>query len=391
MELVRDNVKVEWDAIGEGLQGDYNSENSDDVELLRFYVSVLRDGEWEEKEDGSYCTCFPVTATDKEKWAGLLLLMDRFHDVLFSDPDASIKKLGEEMSWINPESVSQIVPGIMDLGEFLDVFDFDYDVVSPGDKYEMNIRKNLIELGDLDASNIDKDLICLIDKQGAYLGDIDRERYPLTQSSVAKIIERMNIYVWDYVFEEFEDALAGRGIDTSCMDISEMMAKCKELGVGSDEVSYTLADVIVDPSRIFIPELCSPEKSACLEENIDLILSSIQPDRFTSSTNSVLSFDSIKEIDVVCVDICYNNSKYLPACDVVNLIQLPLSEDNIQFARQVLSSIADQFQIPVRDELDGSLSVTEESLEDKIQAALSTTPTRGGASGVVKDPVIPER
>ena len=387
MELIRDNVKVEWEAIGEGLSGDYNPGNPRDIELLRFYVSVLRDGEWEEKDDGSYCTRFPVAAADKEKWAGLLLLMDRFHDVLFSDPDASIKKLGEELSWIDSESVSQIVPGIMDLGEFLDVFDFDYDVVFPGDKYEMNIRKNLIELGDLDASNIDKDLICLIDKQGAYLGDIDRERYPLTQSSVAKIIERMNIYVWDYVFEEFEDALAGRGIDTSCMDVSEMMAKCKELGVGSDEVSYTLAEVIVDPSRIFIPELCSPEKSACLEEKIDLVLSSIQPDRFTSSTNSVLSLDSIKEIDVVCVDLCYNNSKHLPVCDAVNLVQLPLSKDNIQFARQVLSSIADRFQVPVRDELSGSLSMMKKSLEDQIRAATEVVEN----SGNDRSPAIPER
>jgi len=106
MELVRGNVKVEWEAIGEGLHGDYNPKDPEDIELLRFYVSVLQDGVWEEKEDASYCTQFPVSATDEEKLAGLDLLLDRFFDALSEDIDVPVKKLGESLSWISLDELS---------------------------------------------------------------------------------------------------------------------------------------------------------------------------------------------------------------------------------------------------------------------------------------------
>lgn len=99
--LVRDNVKVEWAAIGEGLHGDYDPANPEDVELLRFYVSVLRDGAWEEKEDASYCTQLPVSAAAEEQVAGLQLLLGQFHYVLSSNIDISVKKLAEKMSWLD--------------------------------------------------------------------------------------------------------------------------------------------------------------------------------------------------------------------------------------------------------------------------------------------------
>lgn len=105
MELIRDDVKVEWEDIGEGVNGDYNPKDPDDIPLLRFYVSVLRDGYWEEKEDASHCTLFPATANNEMQLAGLRVLMDRFYDVLHDNVDASVKKLGDEMSWISFESV----------------------------------------------------------------------------------------------------------------------------------------------------------------------------------------------------------------------------------------------------------------------------------------------
>lgn len=106
LELIRDNVKVEWENIGEGYYGDYNPDNPNDVELLRFYVSVLRDGVWEEKEDASYCTFFPASASYEEKMAGLEILLNRFYDALNDDVDISVKKLGESLSWISLESVA---------------------------------------------------------------------------------------------------------------------------------------------------------------------------------------------------------------------------------------------------------------------------------------------
>lgn len=105
--LVRDNVKVSWAELGEGLHGDYDPMNPDDVELLRFDVFVMRNGEWEEKENASYCTNFPVSSTIVEKFAGLQILLDRFHEALSADIDVSVKKLGEEMSWIDSGIVAK--------------------------------------------------------------------------------------------------------------------------------------------------------------------------------------------------------------------------------------------------------------------------------------------
>ena len=105
MELIRDNVKVEWKAIGEGLHGEYDPNDPDDMEVLRFYVSVLRDGQWEAKEDGSYCTEFPVSASEEEKLAGLNLILNKYYEALHDDIDVSVKKLGEKLSWISPDVV----------------------------------------------------------------------------------------------------------------------------------------------------------------------------------------------------------------------------------------------------------------------------------------------
>jgi len=42
-EMIRDNIMVEWVELGEGLCGDYNPDDPDDIELLRFDVSRLDD------------------------------------------------------------------------------------------------------------------------------------------------------------------------------------------------------------------------------------------------------------------------------------------------------------------------------------------------------------
>jgi hypothetical protein len=101
MELIRGDVRIEWDAIGEGLIGDYNPDNPNDIELLRFYVQKKENGEWVDIEDGSYCTLFPVSASEEEMKKGLEILMDNFYDAAVAGE--SIKKIGERMSWISPD------------------------------------------------------------------------------------------------------------------------------------------------------------------------------------------------------------------------------------------------------------------------------------------------
>lgn len=100
MELIRKNVKVEWVELGEGWNGDYDPKNPEDEKLLRFDVYVFVDREWEMKDDASYCTRFPVKATDEQKQKGPQLILDEFYDALSSDIACSVKKLGERMSWI---------------------------------------------------------------------------------------------------------------------------------------------------------------------------------------------------------------------------------------------------------------------------------------------------
>ena len=100
---VNRNVKVEWTDIGEGLCGDYNAEDPEDVSLLRFDVSVLRNGHWEEVSDASYCTLMPTNTDVKILEQAAEYLAKEYANVLGDNPEASVKKMGESLSWICPE------------------------------------------------------------------------------------------------------------------------------------------------------------------------------------------------------------------------------------------------------------------------------------------------
>ena len=100
LELIKDDVKVIWENIGEGYNGDYDEDDPEDENLLRYTVYVKDNGEWREVDDASYCTLVPAD-TDKEYLMKLLeILMDEFYDVLHDNIDSSVKKLAERMSWI---------------------------------------------------------------------------------------------------------------------------------------------------------------------------------------------------------------------------------------------------------------------------------------------------
>lgn len=149
--------------------------------------------------------------------------------------------------------------GNFSLRDFLAHFDFDYDIVSPGSKYETKIREELLEDGDLSVDDLDKDLICLIDLQGAYFGDIGKMRYPINRASIDKIIDRMSTYINDSVLSDFEYELMARDVDCMGMSLDEMAAKCRELCVDEGCVSYMIADAICDSSKISLAELQESE------------------------------------------------------------------------------------------------------------------------------------
>lgn len=100
LELVKDNVKVIWENIGEGINGDYDEDDPEDENLLRFTVYVNDDGEWIEVDNASYCTRVSADKDNEYLMVLLNLLMHEFYDVLHDNIYHSVKKLAEAMSWI---------------------------------------------------------------------------------------------------------------------------------------------------------------------------------------------------------------------------------------------------------------------------------------------------
>ena len=106
-----DVIKVEFIDIGEGYNGDYDPEDPEDAELLRFDVYIQRDcsddklgeddDEWVEVEDSSYCTYIHAD-TDKDKIEkAISVIFDEYKNCATHIRNGgSVKKLGESLSWI---------------------------------------------------------------------------------------------------------------------------------------------------------------------------------------------------------------------------------------------------------------------------------------------------
>jgi len=99
LEKMNERFKVEWIALGEGLCGFYDEDDPEDVELLRFDVYAMgEDGEWEEVEDGSYCTMMPCSSSPELQERALeYLLREVTQDAPY------LKRTCERLSWINPD------------------------------------------------------------------------------------------------------------------------------------------------------------------------------------------------------------------------------------------------------------------------------------------------
>lgn len=100
--VIRDNLRVDWSELGEGYSGDYNPNDPDDVELLRFDVFVWSDEthEWRDPGDVSYCTRFPASATPEQRQKALVYIMDEL------EPNhGNLKHTCERLSWISLETL----------------------------------------------------------------------------------------------------------------------------------------------------------------------------------------------------------------------------------------------------------------------------------------------
>jgi hypothetical protein len=108
VQYERDKVAIEWDYIGEGWAGDYNPDDPDDDQLLRFTVLIQKDGEWEQYDDGSYCTQLPISTPIKalELISGEML---EYLQGIDSPGAASQKRYLQEMSWLDPNDAKEII------------------------------------------------------------------------------------------------------------------------------------------------------------------------------------------------------------------------------------------------------------------------------------------
>jgi hypothetical protein len=104
--IIRGNVRIDWVNLHEGFDGDYDPENPDDVNLLRFDVYRHDGHDWVEVEDGSYCTQIPANTNHATLRRILRSFMDYIYDDVVSVGKA--KRKCEQLSWTSPDGNIQI-------------------------------------------------------------------------------------------------------------------------------------------------------------------------------------------------------------------------------------------------------------------------------------------
>lgn len=101
MTLIKGNVRIDWTNIGEGVSGDFDPEDPEDENLLRFdlYRRQNRKAGWDELE--SYCTNTRADTPADQLHALLEILMDQFFEP--ASDNQSVRRAAQEMSWISAD------------------------------------------------------------------------------------------------------------------------------------------------------------------------------------------------------------------------------------------------------------------------------------------------
>ena len=113
-DLVEDNVRVVFEYIGEGYNGDYDPTDPEDKPLLRFDVFAdvhLKNpysedpilGDFGYMLDSSYCTALPVEMPEDVINKALRVIMDEVKGEVIAGH--SIKRICEHLSWLCPEDL----------------------------------------------------------------------------------------------------------------------------------------------------------------------------------------------------------------------------------------------------------------------------------------------
>jgi hypothetical protein len=96
-------LRVTWEWIGEGWNGDYNPDNPDDDPLLRFSCDRfdVDSMDWVGMEDASYCTRLPISTPTRHLAIASAIILEEI------DTDSSYKKALEHLSWFCPEDFNK--------------------------------------------------------------------------------------------------------------------------------------------------------------------------------------------------------------------------------------------------------------------------------------------
>ncbi|MBQ1735687.1 MAG: hypothetical protein II038_12615 [Lachnospiraceae bacterium] len=96
------NVCVEFVNLDEGLNGDFDPNDPEDVNLLRFDAYVYEDENWTGIEDASYCTLIPAD-TDPDILGRAAVHMAQKIAQAISDNTRSVKIVAGLLSWLSDE------------------------------------------------------------------------------------------------------------------------------------------------------------------------------------------------------------------------------------------------------------------------------------------------
>ncbi len=98
-----DTIKAVLEDIGEGVCGDYDPEDANDIQLLRFSAYINNDGIFEQMDDASYCTQIPLSTPYGELARLCMVIFEEYRDVADAYRNgSSVKRLGERLSWLSP-------------------------------------------------------------------------------------------------------------------------------------------------------------------------------------------------------------------------------------------------------------------------------------------------
>lgn len=114
----------------------------------------------------------------------------------------------------------------MNLAEFLDYFDFNYEKIQNDFKDPENTDEGTVYI--------------LIDNQKANLGGIENERF----SNIAGIVDRLDIYYVDYIYRDLEEEFNMFG---TAEELYEQLGKLDDK---HQEGHYSLLYYILNPEEL---------------------------------------------------------------------------------------------------------------------------------------------